>query len=116
MPTSAATSHIWLDDAGRAWVDDTNVKVVELAMDHVAYGWSAEALREQFPHFSLAQIHAALGHYYDHQAEFDRQIEKSLLSAAAAAAELVNSPIRRRLRALGKAMQHYPALGKTTFS
>lgn len=102
MAALAATSHIWLDDAGRAWVDDTNVKVIELATDHVAYGWSAEALQEQFPRFSLAQIHAALGYYYDHQAEFDRQIEKSHLSAATLAAERMDSPMRRRLRELGK--------------
>jgi hypothetical protein len=27
------TSHVWLDERGVAWLDDTNVKVVEVALD-----------------------------------------------------------------------------------
>ncbi len=56
------------------WVDDTNIKVVELALDHLAYGWSAEAIHEQSPHFTLAQIHAALAFFYDPQAEFEQEM------------------------------------------
>ncbi|MDX1946386.1 MAG: hypothetical protein SFU86_13375 [Pirellulaceae bacterium] len=29
---------------------------------------------EAYPHLSLAQIHAALAYYYDHQQEIDQQI------------------------------------------
>jgi hypothetical protein len=38
---SAASSipHIWLDDEKRALIDDTNLKVIELVLDHLAYGW-----------------------------------------------------------------------------
>lgn len=56
------------------WVDDTNVKVVELALDHLAYGLIADAIHEQFPHLTLAQIHAALAFFYDQQAEFEQEI------------------------------------------
>src|SRR4051812_19986387 len=64
MPATGAHSHICRDGCGVAWVDDTNVKVIEIALDHLAYGWSADAMHEQFPHLSLAQIHAALAFFY----------------------------------------------------
>jgi hypothetical protein len=56
----------------------------------------------QHPHLSLSQIYAALGYYYDHQAEFDQQIEQSRRQADALAAQAGDSPVRRRLRAAGK--------------
>ena len=59
MPNLAAPlSHIVRDAQGVAWVDETNVKVMEIALDHLAYGWSADALHEQFPHLTLGQINA----------------------------------------------------------
>jgi len=76
MPVSEPLSHICVDEKGVARVDDTTVKVIEIALDHLAYGWSADAIHEQFPHLSLAQIHAALAYFYDHQAEFESEIRK----------------------------------------
>ena len=98
MPETRATPHIWADDEGRAWVDDTNVKVIELALDHLAYGWSADAIHEQFPHLSLAQIHAALAYFYDHQDEFEREIRGREDEVAKWRAEIGESPLQRRLR------------------
>lgn len=94
--------HIWLDDKNRAWIDDTNVKVVEVVLDHLAYGWSPEEMHYQHPHLSLAQIYATFAYYYDHQAEFDRQIEESHRRADELASKSTDSPVRRRLRAAGK--------------
>jgi hypothetical protein len=54
------------------------------------------------PGLSLAQIYAAMGYYFDHQAEFDKQIEGSLQEAEKLAAEAKDSPLRQRLRRLGK--------------
>lgn len=96
------TPHIWLDDQSRAWIDETNVKVIEVALDHLAYGWSAEEMQRQHPHLSMAQAYAALGYYYDHKTEFDRQIEESLCRAEAMARDAGDSPLLRRLRAAGK--------------
>ncbi len=101
MTTAAIRSHIRVDDRGTAWVDDTRVKVVEVATDHVAYGWGAEEIHRQQPHLSLAQTHAALAYYYDHQLEFDRAIAGSLARAEESAAETADSPARRKLRARG---------------
>jgi uncharacterized protein (DUF433 family) len=94
--------HIWTDEHGRAWIDDANVKVIEVVLDHIAYGWSAEEIHAQHSHLSLSQIYAALGYYYDHQAELDAQIEQSRRQADALAAQAAPSPLRQRLRAAGK--------------
>jgi uncharacterized protein (DUF433 family) len=102
MPVTTVTPHIRLDEQGRAWIDDSKVKVIEVILDHVAYGWSAEEIHAQHSHLSLGQIYAALAYYYDHQVEFDREIEQSRQRADALATETAASPVRQRLRASGK--------------
>ena len=102
VPTTEQVNHIRRDADGRAWIDDTNVKVIELVQDYLAYGWSPEEMHLQHPGLSLAQIHAALSFYYDHQSEFDQQIQESLKRARTMVAEARNSPLRQKLRALGK--------------
>ena len=102
MPTADAITHIQLDREGRAWIDDTNVKVIEVVKDWLAHGSSPEEMCLQYPHLSLAQIHAALAYYYDHQSEFDRLIAQELERWEALVAQAKDSPIRRKLRALGK--------------
>jgi len=96
-------SHICLDERGRAWIDDTNTKVIEVVCDHTGWGMSAEEIHREYPYLSLAQIHSALAYYYDHKAEFDTEIERQLqrideLKAKADA----GSPFLKRMRALGK--------------
>jgi uncharacterized protein (DUF433 family) len=96
------TAHIHLDDRGRAWIDHTNTKVIEVVLDKLAHGASPEEIHFQHVHLSMAQIHAALSYYYDHQAEFDAEIERQLQEYDALRASVEDSPIRKRLRALGK--------------
>ena len=71
-------NHIRRDKRGVAWVVDTNTKVIEVAMDHAAYGWDAEEIHAAHPHLSLAHIHAALSYYYDHKVELDGQMQRQL--------------------------------------
>jgi uncharacterized protein (DUF433 family) len=96
------TAHIHLDGEGVAWIDDTNVKVIEVVLDKLAHGSSPEEMHLQYPHLSLAQIHAALSYYYDHKQAFDITIEEQLRWVEAMMAQAGESPIRKRLRALGK--------------
>ena len=94
--------HIRLDSDGAAWIDDSNVKVIELVLDKLAHGSSAEEMHFQFPHLSLAQIYAALSYYHDHQSEFDQQIEREVAAVDELTAKTADSPARRRLREAGK--------------
>jgi uncharacterized protein (DUF433 family) len=101
MIASDLVNHIHIDERGTAWIDDTNSKVMEVALEHVAYGWSAEEIHRQHPHLSLAQAHAALAFYYDHQGEFDRAMTESLSRTSKLATQNADSPGRPRLPALG---------------
>lgn len=97
-----STSHIRLDDRGVAWIDDTNIKVIEVVVDKLAHGSSPEEMAYQYPHLSLAQIHAALSYYYDHEAEFNAQIEQDLREVDEMAAQAAETSILKRLRTIGK--------------
>lgn len=95
LMSSVATTHIEIDDRGVAWITDANTKVIEVVLDRVAYGWSPEEIHFQHPTLSLAQIHAALTYYYDHQAELDAEIVRQLKEVEALAEAAKDSPGRR---------------------
>ena len=94
-------THIRRDEGGAAWIADTNTKVIEVAMDHAAYGWDAEEIHAAHPHLSLALIHAALSFYHDHKSEFDAQMQRQLEShqrlRAEATGQLTRATLRERL-------------------
>jgi len=99
METTVPIQHIHHDEKGVAWIDDTNVKVMEVALETLAHGLSPEEIHFQHPHLSLAQIHAALAHYHDHRDAFDALIQERLQEVDALAAEhRRQSPVRRRLQ------------------
>jgi uncharacterized protein (DUF433 family) len=97
------TPHIWLDDIGRAWIDDTNIKVIEVVLDKMKpERLTADQIYEAHNHYlSLAQIYAAFAYYYDHQAEFDAEIERQSRMVDELRAQSMNSPGRQKLRAMG---------------
>jgi uncharacterized protein (DUF433 family) len=98
-----AYPHLWFDDRGRPWIDDTNTKVIEVVLDHTGYGWSAQKIHEQYPYLSLAQIHSALAYYFDHKQEMDDEIERQLKEYDEQRAKAnAESPFIQRMRALGK--------------
>lgn len=99
---TAVPAHVRLDDAGVAWIDETNVKVIEVAVEQLAYGWSPEEIHFQHPALSLAQIHAALSYYHDHRPEYDAAIEEQVSRVQSLAAKQGDAPILQRLRNLGK--------------
>ena len=100
MKTKANTvPHIRLDEHGRPWVDDTNIKVIEVALDHLAYGWNAETIQENHPHLSLAQVYAALAWYYDHQTEMDAELDRQDTRIRALRTASGQSSLQRRLAA-----------------
>jgi len=96
MAETTITPHIWMDEQGRAWIDDANVKVIEIVLDHIAYGWTSEAIQENHPALTLAQIYAALAWYYDHQADLDAEIEGQSERLQTLRAAAKPSPLARR--------------------
>ena len=101
MPT-IASSLIEIDDKGIAWIIGTNTKVIEVALDHIAHGWSPEEIYFQhYEQLSMAQIHAALSYYYEHHNEFDAEVKRQVDEVERLRSEAGESPGRGRLRAKG---------------
>ena len=91
---------IEVDAQGVAWITGANTKVVEVVLDKIAYGWSPEEMHQQHPHLSMAQLHAALSYYYEHQAEVDADIERRNRYVEELRAQQSDSPLRQRLQKL----------------
>src|SRR5882672_8144447 len=100
--SATIANHITIDSKGIARIAGKRIRVIDLVADMLDYGWTADQIRIQHPSLSLAQIHAALTYYYDHQAELDAEIEKRDNDTQKRAANRTKSPIRAKLRRLGK--------------
>ena len=98
----AVASQIEIDDQGVAWITGANTKVIEVVLDKLAYGWSPEEMHFQHPHLSLAQIHAALSYYYEHEEQLNSDIARRREEVEKMAAESADLPLRRKLLNLRK--------------
>ncbi len=101
MLTETRYEHIVLDDRSRPIITGTNMKVVELVEEHLAYGWSPDELRYQHPYLTLGQFYSALAYYADHQEEIDREIEQNLAEYERLRAASRPSPLIEKLKAQG---------------
>jgi uncharacterized protein (DUF433 family) len=70
--------HIVLDENSVPLIEGTGMKVIELVLAKMAYGWSAEELHFQYPYLTLGQIHSALAYYWDHRDALEQDIERGL--------------------------------------
>ena len=95
--TAVFTTQIELDGDGVAWIGGTKVKVIEVVLDKIAYGWSPEEIHFQHPHLSLAQIHGALTYYYENQDHLDAQIKHRMREAEKVASQVSDADLRRKL-------------------
>jgi len=77
------------------------VRVAQIVADYLAYGWSPDEMCAQHPYLKLAEAHAAMVYYLDHQAEIDAEICGELEEFDRARAEERDSPLRNKLRAKG---------------
>lgn len=75
-------------------------RVAMIVMDYQGRGWSAEEIVRQYPYLTLAEVHAALTYYHDHQTEIDREIAEEWAEAEKAQRNAPETPLLKRLRAL----------------
>jgi uncharacterized protein (DUF433 family) len=99
--TAVSKSLIVLDEQGRAWIEGANTKVIEVAKDRVAHGWSPEEMHFMHPRLSLAQIYVALSYYHEHKGEFDAEIRKSAAEIEKMRLAQGETPLKKRLREMG---------------
>jgi uncharacterized protein (DUF433 family) len=76
------------------------VRVAQIVMDQLAYGWTVEDICRQHASLRPAEVHAALAYYYDHQAEIDAEIEAEWREVKALSGH--ESPFVRRMKAEGR--------------
>jgi len=77
------------------------MKVVLLVETWKAGGSTPQSLHEAYPRLTMAQIHAVLAYYYDHQAEIDAEIDRCAREVEAARASGEETPGRKKLRNTG---------------
>jgi uncharacterized protein (DUF433 family) len=76
MSTEVTYPHIRKEEGRPARLRRTpRVRVAQVVMDYLAYGWSVEEMRRQHSYLTLAEAHAAMAYYFDHQDEIDGEIE-----------------------------------------
>lgn len=100
--TRTTYEHISIREDGTPVIAGTTMKVVELVVERIAYGWSPEELQFQHPYLTLGQIHSALAYYWDHADEVDRDIERRLGRVERRRQTAKPSPLLARLRASGR--------------
>ena len=93
--------HIIINDNKVPIIAGTNMKVVELVLEHIAWGWSPQELHLNHPYLSLGQIHSALGYYWDHKDELDADIERRFQYSEQLRRSAPPSPLKARLKAKG---------------
>lgn len=91
--------HIILNEKKLPIIAGTKMKVIEIILDKIAYGWSPEELQYQHPHLTLGQIYSALAYYSDHQEKLDQEIETQLKQLDQMKKESKPSPLIVRLKA-----------------
>jgi uncharacterized protein (DUF433 family) len=100
--TETRYEHIALNEDRVPVIAGTTMKVVELILDHLAYGWSPEELRFQHPSLSMGQVHSALAYYWDHKPELDQDIERRLQLVDQIQRTTPASPLVEKLKARGR--------------
>lgn len=77
------------------------IRVAQIVMDYLAYGWSADEMCRQHPYLSLAEAHAAMTYYFDHQTEIDEEIRVEIEQACDPRSTSIRSPFYARMKAKG---------------
>lgn len=91
--------HIILNKIDQPIIEGTKIKVIELVLDKIAYGWSPEELQYQHPQLTLGQVYSALAYYADHQEELDKEIENQLQQVEQLRESARSTPLIKRLKA-----------------
>jgi uncharacterized protein (DUF433 family) len=97
--TATRYEHIVVSELGVPMIVGTTMKVVELVLDKLAYGWSPEELQFQHPALTLGQIYSALAYYWDHQEALDEDIARRMERVDALQGRVESAALKARLKA-----------------
>ncbi|MFK0730019.1 MAG: DUF433 domain-containing protein [Gloeotrichia echinulata GP01] len=77
------------------------LRVAQIVMDYLAYGWSVEEMCRQHGYLKLSEAHAAMAYYFDHQEEIDAEIRAEWEQAEQGKVQSPRSPFFVRMQARG---------------
>ncbi len=77
------------------------IRISQIVMDYIAYGWSVEEICRQHLYLTLAEAHAAMGYYFDHQEEIDQEIRHEFQQLQEKMSQAADSPFYIRMKAKG---------------
>lgn len=77
------------------------IRVAQIVMDYLAYGWSVEEICRQHLYLKPAEAHAAMGYYFDHQEEIDQEITQEWQQVQECMTQAAKSPFYTRMKAKG---------------
>jgi uncharacterized protein (DUF433 family) len=102
MPVELSYPHITKPRGAPAHLERVpRIRVAQIVMDYLAHAWSAEEICRQHPYLKLAEAHAAMAYYYDHQQEIDDEIRSEVDQTTMDRGSATRSPFFLRLRAKG---------------
>ena len=62
--------------SGRPRIAGTRIRVQDIVADHEYHGLTPEQIAREYPHITLAQVHAALSYYFDHREEIAKDMKE----------------------------------------
>lgn len=98
--STAMDGLVEIDDRGIARAGGSRSRIVDIVVDVRFNGLTPEQMIEQYPHLSLAQVHAALAYYHTHRDEFDAKIEREAREAEEIRNAAEETPVIKRLKRL----------------
>jgi uncharacterized protein (DUF433 family) len=102
MPTAVSYPHIEKPPGQPARLARVKrVRVAQIVMDYLAYGWSPEEMCRQHPYLTIAEAHAAMLYYWDHPDEIEQEIEQEKAGHAEELKHGHQSPFFLRMEAKG---------------
>ncbi|MBZ8183003.1 DUF433 domain-containing protein [Oscillatoria salina] len=77
------------------------IRVAQIVMDYLAYGWSVEEMCRQHPYLKLSEAHAAMAYYFDFQDEIEAEIRREWEEVKQEKSTASPSPFVVRMRMKG---------------
>src|SRR5258707_13631873 len=104
MPTATNVyPHIVKENGAAACLaSHPRTRVAMIVMDYLARGLGPEDLVRHYPYLKLAEVHAAMAYYHDHQDEIDAEIRAELDQLDNESNPNLNSPVWLKLKAKGR--------------
>lgn len=100
MATATAFPHITLEPGEPARLQNhPRTRVAMIVMDYLARGFGPEDLVRHYPYLNLAEVHAAMAYYHDHQIEIDSEIQAELDQLESGPNTNASSPVWLKLKA-----------------